>query len=961
MGGAGGTGGAGGMGGAGGTGGTGGAGGMGGAGGTGGMGGAGGTGGAGDTGGAGGTGGTGGAGGEHCDGVASACPPAGSHLWSKRFGGAHAQVATDVAIDSDGGMIVTGHFAGAMDRNGWRSMYSAGGDDAFVVKFVRDSDVPEWDYIPLWSQRFGGPGAQRARAITVDVARNVIVVGLFQGTVDFGGGPLTSAGGDDIFVVKLDAGGQHVWSRRFGDAADQRGEAVAADSGGNVLVTGLFQGTVDLGSGPLASAGGDDVFVAKLDPDGNAVWSQRFGDAADQRGEAIAVDSADDVLVAGDLQGQADFGGGPLVSAGGDDVFVARLDAHGEHLWSKRFGDAQDQHVGDLDARETGEVLLIGDLEGQADFGGGPLVSAGGSDVFVAWLSVTGDHLHSARFGGEAEQHGEAIVHAEGDVSLLAGEFQGRIDLGAGPLTSAGGDDVFYAALDGSGAPLWSRRAGDAQDQRAAGLAWKITEQGPRGMLAGRYDGQFQPGDLIECRDHRFTGCRPGWDDSFVVEFAPATGGDASQCHLGEGMQDNGVQHSILEVAADGGGNAVFLGALGGVVDLGGGELAPGGPAIFLGKLSPTGEHLWSRAFDVGSPLSPTPIRRMVVDSAGNIVVLVGADASLDLDLGGGPVGRGIPAIAMAKYDPSGTHLWSKRLSTGGVKSLDALAVDGAGNIFLSGSSETGIDFGGGRVPPRNTVGYCAFLVKLSPGGEHLWSRGFVGTDYMHPWSATADGGGNVIVVGALRGSADFGGGPLSKATRRSDDVLIVKYDALGNHLWSKNFGDDAWQSGQAVAVDADDNLFVMGKFGSTLDLGGEPLSSSPEANESFLAKLDPLGNHLWSKGLGLHVWVSGIASDGANLLLGGSFYGAGELGGSPFSTWGQSDYDAFAARLSGAGDLLSVAQLTGPDVQRGLSVAADSAGHMFVAGSTVGEVDLGGGALAADGTEDAFLVKLAP
>ncbi|MBI4705509.1 MAG: hypothetical protein HY744_30820 [Deltaproteobacteria bacterium] len=133
----------------------------------------------------------------------------------------------------------------------------------------------------LWSKAFGG--ASIGYSVAVDGSGSALVTGSFDGTVDFGGGPLTSAGGYDIFVAKLDNAGGHLWSKSFGDASGQGGWAIAADGSGNVLVTGGFAGAVDFGGGPLTSAGGGDIFVAKLDPSGNPVWQPRVEQAFRRR------------------------------------------------------------------------------------------------------------------------------------------------------------------------------------------------------------------------------------------------------------------------------------------------------------------------------------------------------------------------------------------------------------------------------------------------------------------------------------------------------------------------------------------------------------------------------------------------------------------------------------------------------------------------------------------------------
>jgi hypothetical protein len=116
----------------------------------------------------------------------------------------------------------------------------------------------------LWSKRFGDTEWDTAESVVTDGVGNVIVGGGYQGTVDFGGGPLPSAGRLDGFVLELDSWGNYRGARAFGDKASQSAMSVMADYEGHVLVAGSFEGSLDFGRGTLVSAGGEDVFFAKL-------------------------------------------------------------------------------------------------------------------------------------------------------------------------------------------------------------------------------------------------------------------------------------------------------------------------------------------------------------------------------------------------------------------------------------------------------------------------------------------------------------------------------------------------------------------------------------------------------------------------------------------------------------------------------------------------------------------------
>jgi hypothetical protein len=197
---------------------------------------------------------------------------------------------------------------------------SAGSEDIFLAKFASGGSHQ-------WSKRFGDVSTdQQAWGVAIDGSGNAIVAGHFTGSVDFGGGALPNAGGQpDIFVAKFGSDGAHVWSESFGDAYAQSASAVAVDPSDNVLVAGGFNGTVNFGGGTLTSGGAKDVFLAKLTPEGAHIWSKGFGDADYQEAQAVATDASGDALVAGYFAGAIDFGGGTLTSAGGEDAFVAKF------------------------------------------------------------------------------------------------------------------------------------------------------------------------------------------------------------------------------------------------------------------------------------------------------------------------------------------------------------------------------------------------------------------------------------------------------------------------------------------------------------------------------------------------------------------------------------------------------------------------------------------------------------
>ena len=197
-------------------------------------------------------------------------------------------------------------------------------------------DVSQLQAAPAetWSYGFGGPGLNNAYSVAVDGAGNIVVAGMFTGTMNVGGTPLVSAGVYDVFLAKFDPTGAVQWSKRFGGTGTDGAMGAAVDPVGNITITGSYQSSVNFGGSTLVSHGGDDIFVAKFDAAGNHLWSRGFGTTRDDEGHAVAVDAAGSVIITGHYGAAIDFGGGLSPFVGSVDYFVLKLDGSGAYQWS---------------------------------------------------------------------------------------------------------------------------------------------------------------------------------------------------------------------------------------------------------------------------------------------------------------------------------------------------------------------------------------------------------------------------------------------------------------------------------------------------------------------------------------------------------------------------------------------------------------------------------------------------
>jgi hypothetical protein len=378
--------------------------------------------------------------------------PAGDLLWSLTFAGtAMVQGSTIFALttDSSGNVFVTGYFSGTMDfGNGTIPIVSTGYTDIYVAKFSPAG-------LCLWARSFGSntpdnPGWEAGHGIALDRSGNVIVAGNFLGTVNFGGGPLTSAGGQDIFVLKLSPTGGYVWAKRAGSSNSDSATGVAVDASNNIFVTGFFYGSADFGGGSVASHGGQDAFLVKYDANGNYQWENNFGGYYYNAGQSVAVDSHGNPVVTGWYEYTADFGGGPVTSAGEKDIFIAKYSATGGYLWSHTPGSSMISESGyGVTCDQNDNAILTGCFANTVDFGSGPMTSNGSFDAFVAKYSSSGVNTWSQHFGSSTDQERGTAIASDASGNVIAvGRFWTSFTLSNGTtLTSAGNWDGFAVKI----------------------------------------------------------------------------------------------------------------------------------------------------------------------------------------------------------------------------------------------------------------------------------------------------------------------------------------------------------------------------------------------------------------------------------------------------------------------------------------------------------------------------------
>jgi len=331
---------------------------------------------------------------------------------------------------------------------------------------------------PYTSGAFVGPGG------------DVYITGIFSGTTTFGTTTLVSKGGYDIFVARLAPDGSFAWAFSAGGTGQDLGACVSADAAGNVYATAFFGGSATFGTESHNSAGGMDIAVTKLSPDGAHLWTKVFGGTGDDIAYGCALDAGGNLVVGAGFASTITVGSKTLTSQGKIDALVFKLDPQGQatEAWQPGSGTEVVQ-ISALDLDSSGNVYLAGLFQGTATFGAQSLTSTGDADVFVSKLSPTGAVQWTARGGGAAQDVALALVVEPGGAAYVTGTIEGPATFGTIQVPHVEGGDIFVAKIAPGGTFAWANASGGTGSMSYPSDIGHDVTLAPNGdlILAGAY------------------------------------------------------------------------------------------------------------------------------------------------------------------------------------------------------------------------------------------------------------------------------------------------------------------------------------------------------------------------------------------------------------------------------------------------------------------------------------------
>lgn len=380
---------------------------------------------------------------------------------------------------------------------------------------------------------------------------------------------------------------------------------------------------------------------------------------------------------------------------------------------------------------------------------------------------------------------------------------------------------------------------------------------------------------------------------------------------------------SVSGLAVDGAGNAYATGTTCGTLE---GQASSGGCDVFVRKYGPSGAVAWTEQFGTAAG---DGARGAAADASGNVYVTGSVAGALP-----GETALGDSDAFVRKYDGAGNDVWTTQFGSTGLDAAFGVAVDSTGNIFVAGATQ-------GVFPGEVAAGgQDAFLTKLDPAGNVLWSRQFgtAATDWAF---VGVDGDGNAYVAGGTRGA--FAG-----ETSAGDwDAYARKYDGAGNVVWTRQFGSPGADWADGVAVDPAGNSHAAGRTSGAL--AGQTSAGGVDA---FVRKYDAVGAEVWTRQFGT---AGGEAANAVALDAAGGVYAAGGTSGTfPGETSAGGAADALVRKYDSGGLELWTHQLGTAGTDSAFVVAVTAGGSPYVAGITDGSFP----GYAAAGGFDAFVAQ---
>jgi hypothetical protein len=386
----------------------------------------------------------------------------GARIWTKQLGTSQDDYGYGVATDSSGNIYVTGATNAGLDGNTY-----AGLTDRVLVKYNASG-------VKQWTRQFGTASNEYGTGVATDSSGNIYVAGATSGGLDGN----SSAGGDDLFLIKYNSSGTKQWTKQLGTVGNDYGTGVVTDSSGNIYITGYTNAGLD---GNI-NAGGNDAFLVKYNSSGTKQWTRQLGTTAEDVALDVRADPSDNIYVAGYTYGGLDGN----TNAGLGDMFFIKYNSSGTKQWTKQLGTASYDGASGVATDSLGNIYLAGYTNSGLDGN----TSAGLNDLILVKYNSSGTKQWTKQLGTALDESASGVATDSSGNIYVGGYSNGGLD----GNTSAGLSDLILVKYSSSGTKQWTKQLGTASYDGGIGVATNSSYVYVCGHTGGGLDGNASSG-----------------------------------------------------------------------------------------------------------------------------------------------------------------------------------------------------------------------------------------------------------------------------------------------------------------------------------------------------------------------------------------------------------------------------------------------------------------------------------
>jgi len=703
---------------------------------------------------------------------------------------------------------------------------------------------PDWN----WESKFGGSGNDYARKIATDSEGNVYVVGSFSGETKVESTTLNSTGKRNAIIAKFNNSGSLVWLKTINTSEKKQSDAIGLciDNSNNIYVTGYYTGTISVGTFDLPNEALYNLFLVKLNSDGNYLMAKNHGSTDEYRiGLNLDLDINGNIYIVGSSDNN-------IIGWKHSSIFL-KYDATGNLLWEKQY----DENFNDI---KVGEDYLY--ISGSAFKTNDGIID----DVSV---SVTGYYADAILLKGDLDgifkwsvsSHHETLENGDGygmNLSIdtkeniyLNGYFKRKITFGETQLTEYNNSgDTFIAKYDSSGTFGWAKsfKGYDGgicldENEHLFAVSDSIVKLDSSGATI------WKEKDTLDVQNIFVTGNKIaacGNKDGLINLFQTDT--SSAQEWLVE-FNGNSGSSDIIGMVSDTVGNIYSFGYTSSDIDYYGQTLGKG---LFVSKIDHNGNLIWLNELH-GVELKSGYGNAIAIDPSNENVLITG-EFSDPLEIVGEktltPTASG--SVFILQYNTNGEYLMSIQEDFAG--KLLCVTTDHSGNIIWNGVYDEAINISG--INLSEGIGRDIFIAKYSSNGAIDWAIRAGGDDVEYSGKVAADQNDNIYLTGEFT-SQDISIETTTTTFNEGDgNILLAKISPAGVTQWIKSFGGspyefgdfDSWPTG--IKLNKIGDIYIQGINGDSTKFGDLTLLNPYGTYSNFITKFDNDGNVYWSRSI---------------------------------------------------------------------------------------------------------------